>query len=93
MHKLFLALLCVACAAASEVSEVEDPRFLLFNKTGLFGADDSTAVLTAIGGIVALVVLGILIWLAISLVVPAVDDYGTTGYTSTGYHDNAYSAR
>jgi len=95
MHKLIITLLCVACAAANEVSETVDydPRFLLFNKTGLFGGDDSTALLTGIGGLVALVILGVLIWLAISLVLPTGDEYDT-GYGNTGYTTGTgYQAR
>ena len=96
MHKLLITLLCVACAAANEISDSVDydPRFLLFNKTGLFGDDDAGAVLALVGGIVGLVALGLLIWLAVSLLFPSFDEYGT-GYTGTGYTSghSGYQAR
>ena len=85
MHKLFLTLLCVACASANELTDAIDfdPRFL-FNNTNNGAAITTTALLTGLGGLVALVVLGLLIWLAISLVVPPADDFGT-GFTGTGF--------
>ncbi|XP_043228576.1 uncharacterized protein LOC122385256 isoform X4 [Amphibalanus amphitrite] len=84
MQKLLLTLLCVAYASANELTDAVDfdPRFL-FNNTNDGAALTTTAVLTAIGGLVALVLLGLLIWLAVSLVLPA-DDFGT-GFTSTGF--------
>ena len=83
MLKLTIALLCVACAAANEISDSVnfDPRFFLFNNTG---SDDTAAILAGIGGIVAIVLLGLLIWVAVSAFVFPADDFGT-GFTGTGF--------
>jgi len=78
MHKLLITLLlCVAYAAANEVvdSVDYDPRFFLLNNTG--SGTETTALLTGIGGIVLLVILGLLLWVAVSAFIAPVDDFGT----------------